>query len=161
MTSKSIIWSHVSLTRENIELYLARIERELLVPGQRTSTTWMGVTVEWVAGTKRDGNARRRGKAYGRIAYRVGFDQEEVPRAVAVEEVLKPAGLRRAEDDLKRMWECSICHALGIGFDAKRKWDRCWLNWARYENSDREVWVTLCPECLKAIASGKIKRELG
>lgn len=150
----------MALTREVIEQKLSDIETELLVPGQGTCVSWMGIDVSWEPGTKRNGCMLKRGNTYGRIKYRnysrsihpdpAIREDDELTREQAIAYAMKPRDLREMDVDLAYIWGCSICGATVIGQEAYRK-GRHLL----HKGKD----IDICESCLDAITEGQIKAE--
>lgn len=150
------------VTLESINMRLAQWEHELLTPGGSSSISWAGITLSWVAGSKREGNILKRGKTYGRIVYS-DYKGKEIPRAVVIEEAMKPEGLRQAEKDIQNMLICSICNAVGMGFEQQLNWRRISLDWVKFPGKTEQEYdvkqIAICPKCILEIATGGIKRN--
>jgi hypothetical protein len=157
------------VTQDQIIKHIKEIETNLLV-SDYSSYTWRGIEFRWVNGNKRDGCILKRNGHYGSIKYydtlHFNYDAMEYFN-MSYEEMLKiiktSHEVRKLNETLRDIEECSICGKVGIGLNDREDWKYIIVNryhknlWNNNKTIDTDIFI--CSKCLEAIADGKIKRS--
>lgn len=141
--------NYPSLNREQIEKEFNKYEADLQRPFGATGWTWMGVDIQWIPRPKKLGGNIKRGNTYGVIKYNISISDGEITREDAIQELLKPWGLRRILHDVNHMLECAICGHVVIGDEVTIGGE-----------DDREDWVSICFRLYSPLPDGEKERIL-
>ncbi len=138
------------LTKDIVEQRIKEIEQYLQIPGKATAIGWMGIWLSWEIRPKKDGGWLRRGNSYGVIEYSDGDSGKQYTREEAIAEILTPMQWRQAKEDVRNITICPLCPSVAMGRKEREGW--AYVHW-------KGLSIYLCPKCMGAITSGKLKRS--